>query len=99
MLAIGCVQPPKRSELEGPETRIPFEHFDRRRNVHGARGARNHSLLSPKHISNYAYSVPTCWFRSTAVIIRVAVALKAARKSKLASTPAGPSIGVLASAR
>lgn len=47
----------------------------------------------------YAYSVPACWFRSTAVIIRVAVALNAARKSKLASTPAGPSIGVLASAR
>ena len=47
----------------------------------------------------HAYSVPACWFRSTAVIIRVAVALNAALKSKLASTPAGPSMGVLASAR
>ena len=48
---------------------------------------------------HHAYSVPACWLRSTAVIIRIAVALKAALKSKLASTPAGPSIGVLASAR
>ena len=47
----------------------------------------------------HAYSVPACWFFSTAVIIRVAVALKAARNSKLASTPPGPSTGVLASAR
>jgi len=50
-------------------------------------------------VQYHAYSVPACWFRSTAVIIRVAVALKAALKSKLASTAAGPSIGVLASAR
>ena len=62
------------------------------------------NLLLPTPFSffrpaDHAYSVPACWFRSTAVIMRVAVALNAARKSKLASTPAGPSIGVLASAR
>ena len=50
-------------------------------------------------VSCYAYTVPACSFLCTAVIIRVAVALKAAWKSKFASTPAGPSTGVFASAR
>ena len=32
---------------------------------------------------HYAFSEPACWFRSPALIIRVAVSLNAARKSKL----------------
>jgi hypothetical protein len=49
--------------------------------------------------AGHPYSAPACWFLTTTVIIRPVVALNAALKSKLASTPAGPSIGVLASAR
>ncbi len=57
------------------------------RHLFGHRSVGCSRTVERRRNEPHPYSVPACWFLNTTVIIRSAVALKAALKSKLAEPP------------